>query len=84
MGSQRVGRDFQFFVLGGSKIIADGDCSHEIKTLVPWKKSYGQPRHILKMKRHYFANKNICLIKAMIFPVVMYGCDSWNIKIAEC
>ena len=40
-----------------SKIIVDGDCSHEIKTLVPWKKSYGQPRHILKMKRHYFANK---------------------------
>ena len=44
MGSQRVGRDFQFFVLGGSKIIADGDCSHEIKTLTPWKESYDQPR----------------------------------------
>ena len=45
------------FILGGSKITADGDCSHEIKTLAPWKKSYDQPRqHIIK-QRHYFTNK---------------------------
>ena len=44
------------FILGGSKITTDGDCSHEIKTLAPWKKSYVQPRHI-KKQRHYFANK---------------------------
>ena len=44
-------------ILGGSKITADGDCSHEIKTLAPWKKSYDQPRQHIKRQRHYFANK---------------------------
>ena len=44
------------FILGGSKITADGDCSHEIKTLAPWKKSYDQPRQHIKKQRHYFAN----------------------------
>ena len=49
----------------------------------PWKKSYGQPRqHIIK-QRHYFVNK-VWLVKAMVFPVVMYGCESWTIKKAEC
>ena len=41
----------------GSKITSDGDCSHEIKTLAPWKKSYDQPRQHIKKQRHYFANK---------------------------
>ena len=45
------------FILGGSKITADGDCSHEIKTLGPWKESYDQPRQHIKKQRHYFANK---------------------------
>ena len=45
------------FILGGSKITADGDCSHEIKTLAPWKESYDQPRQYIKKQRHYFANK---------------------------
>ena len=45
------------FILGGSKITADGDCSHEIKTLAPWKESYDQPRQHIKKQRHYFANK---------------------------
>ena len=45
------------FILGGSKITADGDCSHEIKMLTPWKKSYDQPRQHIKKQRHYFANK---------------------------
>ena len=45
------------FILGGSKITADGDCSHEIKTLAPWKESYDQPRQHIKMQRHYFFNK---------------------------
>ena len=45
------------FIFGGSKITADGDCSHEIKTLAPWKKSYDQPRQHSKKQRHYFANK---------------------------
>ena len=45
------------FILGGSKMTADGDCSHEIKTLTPWKKSYDQHRQYTKNQRHYFADK---------------------------
>ena len=45
------------FILGGSKITADGDRSHEIKTLTPWKESYDQPRQQIKKHRHYFVNK---------------------------
>ena len=47
------------FTFGGSKIIADGDCSHEIKTLALWKESYNQPRQHIKKQRHYFANKGL-------------------------
>ena len=47
------------FILGGFKITADGDCSHEIKTLAPWKKSYDQPRQHTKRQKHYFANKGL-------------------------
>ena len=71
------------FTLLGAKITADGDCSHEIKTLTPWKKSYDQPRQLVKKQRHHFANKSP-LVKAMVFPVVMYECESWTIKKAEC
>ena len=46
------------FIFGGSKITADGDCSHEIKTLAPWKKSYDQPRQHIKKQRLYFADKD--------------------------
>ena len=70
------------FILGGSKITADGNCSHEIKTLALWKKRYDQTIQHIKKQRHYFANK-VHLDKAMIFPVVMYGCESWTIKKAE-
>ena len=45
------------FIFGGSKITADGDCSHEIKTLTPWKESYDQPRQHIKKQRYYFINK---------------------------
>ena len=48
------------FILGGSKITADGDCSHEIKTLTPWKESYDQPRQHIKIQSHYFVNKGLC------------------------
>ena len=71
------------FIFGGSKITADGDCSHEIKTLTPWKKNYYQPRQHLKKQSRYFVNK-VRLVKAMFFPVIMYGCESWTIKKAEC
>ena len=52
--------------------------------LAPWKKSYDQPREHTKMQRHYFANKSPSSFKAMVFPVVMYECESWTIKKAEC
>ena len=71
------------FILGGSKIAAGGDCSHEIKMLAPWKISFDQPRQHIKKQRHYFADK-ICLVKTMVFPVVTYGCESWTIKKVEC
>ena len=71
--------DFIFF---GSKITADGDCSHEIKTLAPWKKSYDQPDNILKSRDIILPTK-VSLVKAMILPVVMYGCESWTVKKAE-
>ena len=71
--------DFIFF---GSKITADGACSHEIKTLTPWKESFDQPRQYIKKQRHYFAKK-VHIVKAMVSPVVMYGCKSWTIKKAE-
>ena len=51
--------------------------------IAPWKKSYDQPREHIKKQRHYFADK-VRLVKAMVFPVVMYGCESWTIKKAEC
>ena len=68
------------FILGDSKITADGDCSHEI---APWKKSYDQPRQHIKKQRHYFANKGPS-VKAMVFPVVIYGCKSRTINKVEC
>ena len=67
------------FIFLGSKMTADGDCSHEIKTPAPWKKSYDQPRKHIKKQRHYLVH----LIKAVVFPVVMYGCESWTRKKAE-
>ena len=70
------------FIFLGSKITEDGDCSHEIKTLAPWKEIYDQSRQHIKKQRHYFANK-FCLVKAMVFPVVMYGCERWTVKKAK-
>ena len=75
-----TGRDF---ILGGSKITADGDCSHEIKTLAPWRKSYDQPIQHIKKQRYYFASKGQDVVKAMVFQVVMYRCESWTLKKAE-
>ena len=72
------------FILGGSEITADGDCSHEIKRpLLLRKKSMTNLDSILKSRDITFLTK-VCLVKAMIFPVVMYGCQSWTIKKAAC
>ena len=71
------------FILGGSKITADGDCSHEIKRcLLLERKVMTNLDSILKSRDITLATK-VYLVKAMIFPVVMYGCESWTIKKAE-
>ena len=71
------------FILGGSKITADGDFSHEIKRhLLLGRKAVTNLDIILK-SRDITLPKKICLVKAMVFPVVMYGCQSWTIKKAE-
>ena len=71
------------FILGGSKLTADGDCSHEIKRhLLLGRKVMTHLDSILKSRDSTLLTK-ICLVKAMVFPVVMYGCESWTIKKAE-
>ena len=72
------------FIWGGSKITADGDYSHEIKRrLLLARKVTTKLDSILK-SRDITLPKNIHLVKAIVFPVVMYGCESWTIKKAEC
>src|SRR5574339_358158 len=72
------------FIFGGSKITADGDCHHEIKRfLLLGRKAMTNLDSILKSKDINLPTK-VCLVKAMVFPVVMYGCESWTIKKAEC
>ena len=72
------------FILQGSKITADGDCSHEIKEhLLLGRKVMATLDSILKSRDITLPTK-ICLVKAMDFPVVMYGCESWTIKKDEC
>ena len=72
-----------YFILGGSKITADGDCSHEIKRcLLLGGKAMTNIDSILKSRDTTLSTK-VCLVKAMGFPVVMNGCESWTIKKAE-
>ena len=71
------------FILGGSKITTDGDCSHEIKRhLLLGRKAMTNRDSILKSRDITLPTK-VCLVKAMVFPVVMYGCECWTIKKAE-
>ena len=72
------------FIFLGSKITADGDCSHEIKRhLLLGRKVMTKLDSILKSRDITLPTK-VCLVKAMVFPVVMYGCESWTVKKAEC
>ena len=72
------------FILGGSKLTAHGDCSHEIKRcLLLGRKCMAKLDSILKSRDIIFSKK-VRLVKAMVFPVVMYGCESWTMKKAEC
>ena len=70
------------FIFGGSKITADGDCSHEIKTLTPWKESQTNVDSTLKSRDITLSTK-VHLVKAMVFPVVMYRCESRTVKKVE-
>ena len=70
------------FILGGSKIIANGDCSHEIKRrLLLGRKTMINPDSILKSRDISLSTK-VHLVKAMVFPVVVYGCESWTTKLS--
>ena len=72
------------FIFLGSKITTDGDCSHEIKRrLLLGRKIMTNLESILKSRDITLPTK-VCLVKAMVFPVVMYGCESWTVKKAEC
>ena len=72
------------FIFLGSKIIADGDCSHEVKRhLILGRKAMTNLDSISKSRDITLPTK-VCLVKAMVSPVVMYGCESWTIKKAEC
>ena len=81
MGKLETLRNFIFLV---SKITADGDCSHEIKRhLLLGRKAMTNLDSIVKSRDITLPTK-VCLVKAMVFPVVMYGCESWTVKKAEC
>ena len=72
------------FILGGPKVAADGDCSHEIKRrLLLGRKVMTNLDSILKSRDSILPTK-VCLVKIMVFPVVMYVCESWTVKKAEC
>ena len=81
---QIYGETVADFIFLGSKITADGDCSHEIKKrLLLGRKVMTDLDSILKSRDITLPTK-VCLVKAMVFPVVMYGCENWTIKKAEC
>ena len=72
------------FIFGGSKITADGDCSHEIKRLLLLGRKVMTNRNSIFKSRDVTLPTKFRLVKAMVFPVVVYGCKSWTIKKAEC
>ena len=82
MGNRETEETVSDFIFGGSKITADGDCSHEIKTLLG--------RKVMLNLDSIFKSRNITLltkvrlVKAMVFPLVTYGCENWTIKKVEC
>ena len=71
------------FILGSSKITADGDCSHEVKTCLLLGRKVMTNLHSILKSRDITLPTQVHLVKAMVFPVVMYGCESWTVKKAE-
>ena len=72
------------FILGGSKITADGDCSHEIKRRLLLRRKGMTNLDIIFRSRDITLPTKVHLVKAMVFQMVMYGCESWTVKKAEC
>ena len=72
------------FIFSGSKITADGDCSHEIKRCLLLERKATTNLDSILTSRDITLPTNVCLVKIMVFPVVMYGCKNWTIKKAEC
>ena len=72
------------FIFGGSKITADGDCSHEIKRRLLFGRKVMTNLDSIFKSRDITLPAKVHLVKAMVFPVVMYGCESWTVKKAEC
>ena len=72
------------FVFLGSKITADGDCSHEIKICSLLERKFMTKLDSIFKGRDITLPTKVCLVRAMVFPVVMYGCESWTMKKAEC
>ena len=70
------------FILRGSKITADGDCSHEIKRHLLLERKVMTNRDSIFKSRVITLLTKVCLVKAMVFPVVMYGCESWTVKLS--
>ena len=77
------GETVRDFILGGSKITADCDCSHEIKRRLPLGRKVMTNLDSILKSRDITLPTKVCLVKDMVFPVVMYGCESWTIKKAE-
>ena len=73
-----------YFILGGSKVTADGDCRHEIKRHFLLRRKVMTNLDSIFKSRDITLPTKVHLVKAMVFPVVMYGCDSWTVKKAEC
>ena len=72
------------FIFGGSKITADGDCSHEIKRCLLLRRKVMTNLDSILKSRDITLPTKVRLVKAMVFPVVMYGCENWTVKKAEC
>ena len=78
------GNSERLFILGGSKITVDGDCSHEIKRHLLLGRNAMTNRESVLKSRDITSPTKVCLVKGMVFPLVMYGCEGWTIKKAEC
>ena len=80
MGNGETVETVSDFIFGGSKITADGDCSHEMKRHLLLGRKVMTNLDSMFKSRDITLSTKICLVKAMVFPVVMYGCESWTVK----